>query len=123
MSDVSPLRRGVATASIVLAALGPVAGLLVLWFGELPLWGAPANTAGSSVASAGVWLGTWSTLVGLGMLGAAPFRLAAGLALLRNWRWQWPTVALAGVIGCLDSSFGILLAVAMAALWHREASA
>jgi hypothetical protein len=28
----------------------------------------------------------------------------------------------AGVIGCLDFSFGIVLAVAMAALWHREAS-
>ncbi len=111
----SPSERRLGAVLIALAALGPVGGLASLGLGNVGLWGAPAGTGPFS--GAGILLGPWATCTGLGLLGAAPFRLAAGIGLLRGERWAWPAAAVASAAGLADLGPGVATAALAMAVW------
>ncbi|MCI0339778.1 MAG: hypothetical protein L0216_01290 [Planctomycetales bacterium] len=112
----SSAERRLGALLIVLAALGPVGGLAALGLGTVGLWGAPGGSGPFS--GAGILLGPWATCLGLGLLGAAPFRLAAGIALVRGARWAWPATAVASAAGLADLGPGVAVGVLASAVWR-----
>lgn len=112
--------RFLARVSLLLALMGPLGGAAALMFGAIALWDGPAFHPLPPHADAGIYLGTWATLVCLGFMVASPFRLAAAIALARHARWRWIAAGLAAVIGCLDLSVGPLMAVLTTRVWRQE---
>ena len=117
---MSSLRRATVGGSLALAILGPVAGILMLMIGELPLWNAPPIAELPPGADARIGMGTWATLACIGALVASPFRLAAAAGLAGGRAWAWPAATIGAAAGCLDLSAGFVMVVLTVALWRRE---
>lgn len=117
---MTTLRTWVVRTAIALAALGPVGGAAALMFGNLALWGADVPDELPEVIYAGIALGTWGTLGGLGLMVASPLRLFAAIGLTRDAWWAWPLLALCALVGLADLSFGFAHTILIMVLWAKE---